>query len=137
MVSLSKWLAHFYYRKTNRNLNLENLPKYWSDEGLRCESDNGIFAWRFTWNYTYSPLKDISRHLCTTRGLFFGMLENLLTTLIPIPRARAGGFTIHRPRPPRLSQTLYWQYFLMDQTEEKRKIFFKMVEKLFFSFHLV
>lgn len=45
-------------------------------------------------------------YLCTTRGLFFGIMENLLTTLIPSPRAKAGGFTIHRPRPPRRSQTL-------------------------------
>ncbi len=36
--------------------------------------------------------------LCTTRGLFLGILDNLLTTLIPTPRARAGGFKIQRPK---------------------------------------
>ena len=49
--------------------------------------------------------------LCTTRGLFLGILDNLLTTLIPTPRAIAGGFRIHLPK---IFSSVYYVFILED-----------------------
>ena len=67
MVSLQKWLAHFYCKRRNMNCKVKHLETWINEiitstvlirlrfKGNRFKLDIAVFAWRVTWNYAYSP----------------------------------------------------------------------------------